>query len=416
MKVLRLNAYFEPEITAASHLMNDIYEGLAVEHIKCKIITPEPTRGISKEVRKAYKKKRKEKLFKNYLEVERFPMIKEESNPIQRAIRYMLCSAFHYYKGIHEKNVDIIFSGSTPPTNGVISALVAKKLSKKYKKKVPFVYELQDIFPDSMVNAKLINKESLLWKIGRKLEDYTYAHTDKIIVPTKTMMDNLLDKGVNAEKIEVISNWIDVNTVKYIEPENNFLYKKLNLTTNEFVVIYAGNIGEAQGADIILKVANKLKEYSEIRFIIFGGGSNFEDFKKESLSYNNVVVRKLLPLEYVSNVYSIGNSALITCKKGTGVAGMPSKTWSIMACNVPIIASFDEESELAKTLEKSESGVCVEAENEEKLSNAIKASYFKWKKDKISLNSKGREYVESNASREKCVGRYIDILKNYNSI
>ena len=64
-----------------------------------------------------------------------------------------------------------MFSNSTPPTQGAISGIVARKLSKKYKKKVSFVYNLQDIFPDSLVNTNLTHNGSVLWKIGRKLEE-----------------------------------------------------------------------------------------------------------------------------------------------------------------------------------------------------------------------------------------------------
>ena len=135
MNILRLNAYFAPEITAGSHLMNDIYEGFSKRNIRCKIITPEPTRGISNEVRKEYKAKRKEKLFGDYIEVERFPMINEGSNPIQRALRYMLCSVFHYYRGIREKDVDVIFSGSTPAHKWCYKCISCKKTFSKIQKK-----------------------------------------------------------------------------------------------------------------------------------------------------------------------------------------------------------------------------------------------------------------------------------------
>ena len=80
------------------------------------------------------------------------------------------------------KNIDAIFATSTPPTQGVLCAMVAKRLSKKYKRKVPIVYNLQDVFPDSLVTTGLAKKGSLLWKVGRKIENYTYIHADKIIV------------------------------------------------------------------------------------------------------------------------------------------------------------------------------------------------------------------------------------------
>ena len=411
MNILRLNAYFDPEITAASHLMDDLYEGFSKNHIKCKIITPEPTRGISKEVRMQYKAKKKEKLYDNYIEVERFPMINEGSNPVQRALRYVLCSAFHYFKGIHEKDIDVIFSGSTPPTNGVISALVAKKLSKRYKRKVKFVYELQDIFPDSLVNAKLTNEGSFIWKIGRKIEQYTYDHADKIVVPTDSMKNNIMRKGVNVDKIEVISNWIDTEQIKPIKRENNILVNEFNINPSKFIVVYAGNFGIAQGADIVLKVAESLLAYKDIQFVIFGGGAYYEDAREfvEGKKLENVIINGLLPQERVPEVYSLGNVALITCKAGTGNAGMPSKTWSIMACNTPIIASFDINSELEYVLKKSESGKCVEPENIDKLRNAILDYYSNWKNCE-KKSSFPRIYVEKYASKNVCVLKYIHVL------
>ena len=375
MNILRLSAYCTPEITASSHLMNDLYDAFSKNNIRCICYVPEPTRGVSDEVRKKYKKKKNESLYDGYLIVRRFFMFREKKNPIQRAIRYFLCSCIQYHKAINTENIDVIFSGSTPPTNGLINVMVAKKLEKKYGYKVPFVYELQDIFPDSLVNSNMTKKGSVLWKIGRKIENYTYRNADKIIVPSETMKRNIL--------------------------------KKLELGEKDFIVLYAGNFGAAQGADIILKVANKLKEYTDMKFVIFGGGAYFEEAKEEAKVMKNVLIRDLLPLEYVSEVYSLGDLALITCKSGTGAAGMPSKTWSIMACNTPIIASFDIDSELADVLKFANSGECVEPENVEKLSEAILKKY----NNRDSLHCNSREYVQLNASKESCVKKYVKVIK-----
>lgn len=407
MNILRLSAYCTPEITASSHLMNDLYDAFSKNNIRCICYVPEPTRGVSDEVRKKYKKKKNESLYDGYLIVRRFFMFREKKNPIQRAIRYFLCSCIQYHKAINTENIDVIFSGSTPPTNGLINVMVAKKLEKKYGYKVPFVYELQDIFPDSLVNSNMTKKGSVLWKIGRKIEDYTYRNADKIIVPSETMKRNILKKGVSNNKVEVISNWIDMKNVFPVKQEENMVLKELELGEKDFIVLYAGNFGAAQGADIILKVANKLKEYTDMKFVIFGGGAYFEEAKEEAKVMKNVLIRDLLPLEYVSEVYSLGDLALITCKSGTGAAGMPSKTWSIMACNTPIIASFDIDSELADVLKFANSGECVEPENVEKLSEAILKKY----NNRDSLECNSREYVQLNASKESCVKKYVKVIK-----
>ena len=256
------------------------------------------------------------------------------------------------------------------------------------------------------MNAGLAKKGGFLWKIGRKIEDFTYNHADKIIVISQGFKRNIMEKGVPEEKIEVISNWIDLDSVHPVERKDNKLISEFNLDPSKFIVVYAGNFGAAQGADIVLKAAKELEEYKDIQFVIFGGGPYFEAAKKEAEGLENVFIHELMPQDRISEVYSLGDVALITCKAGTGKAGMPSKTWSIMACNTPIIASFDTDSDLAEVILDAKAGVCVEPEDAETLANAIATA---------SSNRHGRmdlrSYVEKYAAKKVCVNRYIDILK-----
>ena len=406
MNLLCLSAYFSPEKVSSSHLTEDLYASFSKNEINCVCYVPQPTRGVTEEQYENYQKY--EELYNGHIKVNRFSMIREGKNPIQRALRYLMCSLKQYYLGVKEKNIDIVYGASTPPTQGMLSAMVAKKLSKKYGKKVPFIYNLQDIFPDSLVNAKLTNRGSIIWKIGRTIENYTYKNADRIIVISESMKKNIVEKGIPREKIEVISNWIDLDQVKPISRNENFLMKKLSLSKNDFIVVYAGNFGEAQGAEIILSVAEKFIDYKNIKFVIFGGGSNFDEFKSKSKNKSNIFVNDLLPLKYVSNVYSLGDIALITCKPGTGNAGMPSKTWSIMACNTPIVASFDVESDLSKILEISKAGTCIESGNVDELFNTI-LGYYSNRDYKQNVNS--RVYISKNMSKDKCLKQYIKLFK-----
>lgn len=412
MKILRLRAYYSPEVTSGTHLDNDLNEGLANNDMLCVNYTPIPTRGVGKKVTKIYKERKHEQLFGGKIIVNRFPMFKERRNIIQRASRYICCSIVEYFLGVREKEVDLVYSSSTPPTQGLLSALVAKKLSSKNKKKVPFIYNLQDIFPDSLVNAGITHKKSFLWKIGRVIEDYTYKKADKIIVISNGFKKNIVSKGVPEEKIEVISNWIDIESVHPIARENNSLVTKYNIDPSKYIVVYAGNFGAVQGAEIILDVARNLKEMEEIQFVIFGAGLYFEEAKKKASGLRNVVIDRLQPPDMISEVYSLGDIALITCKPGTGDAGMPSKVWSIMACNTSIIASFDINSDLADVLKNSGAGKCVEPGNVTALCDSIYTAY----KEKSEKEINSRDYVRANASKEICVSRYIETIKDvYNN-
>ena len=90
-------------------------------------------------------------------------------------------------------------------------------------KKIPMIYNLQDIFPDSLVASDLTRKGSLLWKIGRKIENFTYKNADKIIVISEGFKKNIMEKGVPESKIEVIYNWVDENEVIAVERNSNIL-------------------------------------------------------------------------------------------------------------------------------------------------------------------------------------------------
>lgn len=409
MNILFLDAYYEPETIAYTHLEKDLIEGLISEGHKINIICPTPTRGINQEIRDKYKNIKLEKKYDGAVTVNRFSAPQEGKNPLIRAFRYFWCNFRTYQIAVKNNDIDIVFSNSTPPTQGALGALVAKKLSKKSKKKVPFLYNLQDIFPDSLVNSNLTHEGSILWKIGRKLEDYTYRNADKIILISQGFKRNVMAKGVSENKVDVISNWIDLESVHPVERKDNKLIEEFGLNPKKFFVVYAGNFGAAQGADIVLEAAKQMSEYDEIQFVIFGGGAYFEDAKKEADGLKNVFIHELMPQDRISEVYSLGNVALVTCKAGTGKAGMPSKIWSIMACNTPIVASFDTDSDLAEVIRDSGAGKCVEPGHILELSNAILEVSKMKNMEHIEL----RDYVSKYASKQTCVKKYKYIIASY---
>ena len=409
MKILRVPAYCYPEIMASTHLEEDRLQAFSDAGFEVEIHTPTPTRGIDCTTYEKFRKIRYEERFDGKVKIFRFPMFREGSNVILRALRYVLTNIIQYYKGVRAKDVDVIYAVSTPPTQGLLCALIAKRLEKKLHKKIPMIYNLQDVFPDSLVTTGLAREDSFLYRIGRKIEDYTYRHSDNIIVIGESMRQNILAKGVPAEKITVIPNWTDTEKIKNIRKEENPLFEEYGISRDKYTVVYAGNFGAAQGADVILAAAEELSLNNDIQFVIFGGGSEFEAAKatvaKKGLS--NVIINGLLPQEMVPFVYSLGDTALITTKKGVGNSGMPSKTWTIMSCEIPIIATVDEKSELADILSLANAGKVIKPENASLLAQTIVDM-----KNGADKFYGGRDYVLTNASRPICTQKYVDIFKN----
>lgn len=312
-----------------------------------------------------------------------------------------------YWKGCHSKGIDVIMSGSTPLTQGLLCSLVKKKL------KIPFIYNLQDVFPDSLVHAGLARKNSILWKIGRKIEDYTYKNADKIIGISQDIKENIMAKGVPESKIVIIYNWIDTQKVHPIQRYDNLLMKELGLEEECFYVVYAGNLGKAQNIGGIIDAAASLRKEKDIRFLIFGSGAEEEKLKKKinDLLLENIELYPLQPESRVAEVYSLGDVCIVSCKKGYGKNAFPSKAASIMATGTPIIASFDKESELCDLLEKNNAGIYTEPEDTISLVNAIK--YLKEHKEeagKMGIN--GRSLAEKTFEKKICTAAYVDVINN----
>lgn len=369
---------------------------------------PTPTRGISDEVRREYKTKKYEVRDNGQTIVHRFSMFREGKNPIQRAIRYVLVNFIQYFKGSSAKDIDLILSGSTPPTQGLLCGLVKKRL------KVPFVYNLQDIFPDSLVNAKMTKKGSLIWKIGRKIEDFTYRSADKIIVISEDFKRNIMEKGVPEDKIVIIPNWVDSEQVYHIDRKDNVLFDRYGLDPDKYYICYSGNVGHSQNLNLLLDAAKVMqKELPDVRFVIVGEGAAKEDLAAKIAAENlsNVILLPFQPYEDIAHVFSLGDADLIISKPGIGGSSVPSKTWSIMAAQRPILASFDDDSALAKLIREENCGIVANAGELNSLTDAIRQLYED-KERAIALGKRGRSYVTENLSKEKCTGMYVSLINS----
>ncbi len=405
MRLLQLAGYFFPEKAASIYLEENRYEAFGKAGIYTIVYTARPQRGLTEEEYQEYKHKKKQMMYDNMVEVHRFWMYREGQNAILRALRYFLISLVQFWKGIRTRDIDIIYVASTPPTQGALAALV-----KKFKK-VPFVYNLQDIFPDSLAGTGLAKKGGLLWKIGRIVEDFTYRNADKIIVISEDFKKNIMAKGVPEEKIEVIYNWVDQDAVYEIPREENKLFDKYHLNRKKFYITYNGNIGLTQNMDMLLEVAKALEANEDIQFVLVGNGAYLDDVKRIIAERNvtNVTLLPFQPYEDISHVFSLGDVSLVISKPGVGENSVPSKTWSIMSASRPVLANFDE-NELKTIIEDNNCGIFTKAGDKVAFADAILKLY----KDRNlckEMGKNGRQFVMDNLTREVGTQRYVDVIK-----
>lgn len=409
MKLLLLPAYFFPETAASGYLSENRNQAFVEAGFDVELYVPAPCRGISPDVRAEYCKKehRCEKMYDGRMVVHRFSMYSEGKNPIARAFRYVFCWIKQFYYGLKAKDVNCIYLASTPPIQGVLGACL-KKI-----KKVPFVYNLQDIFPDSLAGTGLAKKGSILWKIGRVVENFTYKHADKIIVISEDFKRNIMAKGVPEDNIVVVYNWVDQNAVVHVDRSENKLIGKYNIDPTKFYIEYSGNIGLTQNMDMLLDVMKELKtSHPEIGLILVGEGAykkQVEEIVKRDV-LTNVVMLPFQPYEDISHVFSLGDVGLIISKPGVGSNSVPSKTWSIMSASRPVLANFDE-NEIKSILSDNSCGIFTKAGDKDAFKNAIIKLYENRDLCK-EYGQNGRKFVMQNLTREVGTQKYVDVIKS----
>lgn len=429
MRILRFPAYFEPEQAASSFLWQNLSEGIAKAGVDTVVYTPIPTRGVTEEVRKYYKSHRIETKHNGRMVVYRFSLYGEGKNPILRAMRYVLQDIIQFNKAVFAKDArlcDVMFIASTPPIQGAMAAMV-KKCRRDH---IPFVYNLQDIFPDSLVGTGLAKRDGLLWKIGRKIEDFTYKNADKIIVISQDFKRNIMAKGVPEEKIVVIYNWVDQNAVVDVPRDQNKLFDMYGLDCSKFYITYNGNIGLTQNMEMLTEVAREFEEegLSDIHFILTGNGaywdtlvSTLRGLRKEhrvtapdgteAITFGNITLLPFQPYEDISHVFSLGDVSLVISKPGVGENSVPSKTWSIMSASRPVLANFDE-NELKTIISDNNCGIFTKAGDKDAFKEAI--LYLYKNPDKCrEYGQNGRKFVMENLTKEVGTQKYVDVIRSF---
>lgn len=407
MKILRLASYYNPEKVASSHLYDDLDKRIVDEGHELIIITPTPSRNIDEEVRLQYKRDKFKKSFDydHKISIIRFPLFKEPRNTLYRTLRYFLQIIRQYRIAKKIDNIELIITDSTPPIVGLVGAKLSRKINR------PFIYLLQDIFPDSLLNTKKIKGKGVIWSIGRKIENHIYNYAMKIIVISEEFKMNLLNKKVPIKKIEVIPNWINLDNLEFISRDKNYLFEQYKIDKNKFIISYCGNLGHTQNLDLLIAVANMMKEDTNVLFVLVGDGNYKSNLVKKASenNLNNVIFIPYQPKECISQVYSIGDVGLVISKKGIGSNSVPSKFYTMLAASQMVLASFDNDTTLCRTIRDNKCGICILPDNQDLLKDSIVRLYNDRKSVKIMANN-GYSYVKNLNSKDYSLSKYIDII------
>lgn len=300
------------------------------------------------------------------------------------------------------RNVDVIFAPSPPLTIGLSAWFVG------FLHRAPFVYNVQEIYPDIAVNLGALRPGPVLSVLSR-LEQFVYRRAAVMTVIAPRMRARLLEKGVPPAKIRLLPNFVDVADMQQGVRQNGF--RRQHDLEHAFIVSYAGNLGPAQGLDQLLSAAKLLASQDRIQFVIVGDGTARDTLRatieKERLS--NCLLLPYQQYETMQEFYSASDISIVPQAPETGFDAIPSKVYRIMACGRPVLALTDPDSDLGRLVEDAVCGEVVPSGQVELLAAVIRAAADapgRWSE----MGESGRRHVTAHYERRAVTRQYFRLL------
>jgi colanic acid biosynthesis glycosyl transferase WcaI len=311
-------------------------------------------------------------------------------------------------RGLTIPRPDVIIASSPQLLVGLSGWWIA------FLKQVPFVFEVRDLWPESLTAVGVGDENSLLHHALAAVAKFLYERADRIVVVAPAFKPHLMRHWhVPAEKIAVVENGVETDLFTPApSAANNALRRDLGAEA-KFLVCYIGTMGMAHGLETLLDAAHQLqRQNSTAQFLLVGEGAEKERIKTlaQSRGLTNLRFLDQQPREKIPAFISASDACLVLLKK-TDVfkTVIPTKMLEFMSCARPVILGVDGQAR--QILEEAGAGLYVEPENAQEIVNAIN----RLSADRelgLTLGHEGREYILQNFSREHTAAKYIDVLRS----
>jgi len=294
---------------------------------------------------------------------------------------------------------DVVLAMSPPLTLGLAGWVAARR------HRVPFVFNIQDVFPDVAIEVGAITSRHVI-RASKWLERFTYRRADAVTVLSDDLARNVMQKlGPDGDRVHVIPNFVDTEWIRPLDRDNP--YRREFDLGERTVVMYAGNVGFSQSLDLVLAAAEELRARPDVVFVVNGGGSAREPLMAEAArrGLDNVVFVGLQPKTRLPELLAAADIHLVPLKAGLAASSVPSKTYSILASGRCLLASVDEGTEVARVVTEAGAGLAVPPDDRDAFIGGLTSLLD----DPARVSACGRSaraYVEQWASPAAVAGRY----------
>lgn len=288
---------------------------------------------------------------------------------VKRILDYMSFMVTGFFAGLFQKKPDVIVATSPQ----FFCACAGWALSAVRRK--PFVFELRDIWPAS-ITAVGAMKDSFSIRMLEKIELFLYRRADSIVSVTHAFKQELIERGIDGKKIDVVLNGVDLTMYQPSLGKDDEFSGQYGLD-GKFVAGYIGTHGMAHGLEHIVGVAERLQDYDDIRIVFAGGGAARQKVVDlvEKKQLKNVVLIDRQPKEVMPKLWSLCDVSLVPLvNRALFKTVIPSKIFECMGMGIPTVMSVPE-GEATSIVRETNSGVLVESENIEQITAAILMLY-----------------------------------------
>ena len=389
--ILVITQYFYPE----QFRINDICNEWVKRGYKVTVVTGIPNYPMGK-IFDGYGLHKKRKEIWNGVEIIRIPLIPRGNSAIGMILNYLSFVISGFFWNLTTKiRADYVFSFEVSP---MTQALIGCWYAKKHK--VPHYLYVQDLWPENVQTVTGINSPIIIKPID-KMVDYIYENCDQIFATSPSFVNSICNRKRNVDSNKV--HYWPQYAEEFYKPLDNY-HDDLVPDDDTFKIIFTGNIGTAQGLDILPKTAELLKN-EKITFVMVGDGRYLDEFNKEIKERNVAEKFIMIPRQEprrIPYLLSSCDAAFLSFKDDElWTKTIPAKLQSYMACGMPIIASASGETK--RIIDEAQCGICSPIcdcvalkENIQKLS--------KYNLDEMKKNS--RNYCVKHFDKEKLLNAF----------
>ncbi|MHB8868332.1 MAG: glycosyltransferase family 4 protein [Thermoleophilia bacterium] len=298
-------------------------------------------------------------------------------------------------------DADVVHVYQGPASLG-LPALVAQAF-----RKVPFVYDIQDLWPDSLETSGMLTNPAALRAVGHWCS-YVYSKAARIVVLCPGMKRELVARGVADAKIDVVYNWADDSLLG--SPERDLSLARDLGVEGRFVIMFAGTMGRMQGLGALLDAAAVVEPRdSRICFLLVGGGVEAGALQREAYArgLSNVKFLGRQPPEMMPRLYSVADAAFVQLTR-TDLARItiPQKLQAYMAAGKPILAALEGDG--ARLVEQAGAGIVCSPEDSERIADCAVRLVALEKGELRRLGGSGRRFYEDRLAVERGVASIMD--------